>query len=999
MSHSLLVTAFGLIFGFPVAGPASGETPDFDLEIAPLLATHCLECHRGDNTKGKLDLSTRAGALKGGKSGPALVAKLPETSLLLERVTADEMPPKQPLGAKEKDLLKAWVKAGAPWGPTPDRPIDPFRYTTSGRAGYDWWSLKPVQAHGVPKDWNGNPVDFFIRKKLAEAGLKPNPEADRRILLRRLSLDLTGLAPTANDYKTFLNDTAPQAYERQVDRLLASPHYGERWARHWLDVARYGETDGFERNPKRPNAWPYRDWVIRALNEDMPFDRFARLQLAGDALEPDNPDAVKATGFLVGGVYNTVLGNDQMRRANRQDELEDLIGTVGQSFLGLTVNCARCHDHKFDPIGTDDYYRMAASLAGVNHGERKLPDPGLVNRIARLEEAKQKTDGELENLEGPVRQALLQERRKGPDGPAAPRPMISWDFSKGLKDTENGLVLKPEGPVRQTPDGVRLADNGYLKSEPIRTTLREKTLETWVLVDPGTQQGGAPVSLFKPGDATFDAIVYAELEKNRWMAGSDFFRRTRSFQSPDTNSPALDRWVHVAITYHADGKITGYRDGMPYGTAYQSAGLFPFEAGQSQILVGCRLEPAGGNKMFTGTVGRVRIYDRALSADEVKRSFDQGDTWPSRQEVIARLSPPQKTEHAALTAKLDQLNQDLVKARAVQGARVYAVVGGNPEVTRVLARGDYTKPGKVVGPGGVRSAGLPAGEFGLKPDASDRERRIRLAEWISSRDNPLFARVAVNRLWLHHFGAGLVETPSDFGFNGGNPSHPELLDWLATEFLRQNHSLKAMHKLMVTSATYRQSSAPVAESLAKDADNRLLWRMRKRRLEGEILRDLMLQAAGTLNLEIGGPGFSDYRVIDTGNGTTYYEPFDSDAPELQRRSIYRFTPRGGETSMLDLFDCPDCATASPKRSSTTTPLQALSLWNGAMALRLAGNLARLIEKQHAGIPNQIDAAYQMTLGRPPTELERQKAGELAKKHGLRAVCRVLFNSNEFLTVE
>lgn len=999
MSHSLLLTAFGFLIGFPVSGPASGENPDFDREIAPLLATHCLECHRGENTKGKLDLSTRAGALKGGKSGPALVAKLPETSLLLERVTADEMPPKQPLGAKEKDLLKAWVKAGAPWGATPDKPIDPFRYTTSGRAGYDWWSLKPVQAHGVPKDWNGNPVDFFIRKKLAEAGLKPNPEADRRILLRRLSLDLTGLAPTANDYKTFLNDTAPQAYERQVDRLLASPHYGERWARHWLDVARYGETDGFERNPKRPNAWPYRDWVIRALNEDMPFDRFARLQLAGDALEPDNPDAVKATGFLVGGVYNTVLGNDQMRRANRQDELEDLIGTVGQSFLGLTVNCARCHDHKFDPIGTDDYYRMAASLAGVNHGERNLPDPGLVNRIAKLEEAKQKTDRELENLEGPVRQALLQERRKGPDGPAAPRPMISWDFSKGLKDTENGLVLKTEGPVRQTPDGVRLADNGYLKSEPIRTTLREKTLETWVRVDPGTQQGGAPVSLFKPGDATFDAIVYAELEKNRWMAGSDFFRRTRSFQSPDTNSPALDRWVHVAITYHADGKITGYRDGMPYGTAYQSAGLFPFEAGQSQILVGCRLEPAGGNKMFTGTVGRVRIYDRALSADEVKRSFDQGDTWPSRQEVIARLSPPQKAEHAALTVKLDQLNQDLVKARAVQGARVYAVVGGNPEVTRVLARGDYTKPGKVVGPGGVRSAGLPAGEFGLKPDASDRERRIRLAEWISSRDNPLFARVAVNRLWLHHFGAGLVETPSDFGFNGGNPSHPELLDWLATEFLRQNHSLKAMHKLMVTSATYRQSSAPVAESLAKDADNRLLWRMRKRRLEGEILRDLMLQAAGTLNLEIGGPGFSDYRVIDTGNGTTYYEPFDSDAPELQRRSIYRFTPRGGETSMLDLFDCPDCATASPKRSSTTTPLQALSLWNGAMALRLAGNLARLIEKQHAGIPNQMDAAYQMTLGRPPTELERQKTGELAKKHGLRAVCRVLFNSNEFLTVE
>ncbi len=994
-----LFAALGILPEYPEGNPGQGKSPDFDREIAPLLATHCLDCHRSDNSKGKLDLSTQAGANRGGKSGPALVKGQPDKSLLLDRVTTNEMPPKHPLGAQEKELLKAWVLAGAPWGATPDLPIDPFRFTTTGRAGYDWWSLKPIRAHNVPPEWKGNPVDYFIRKRLTNAGLKPNPEADQRILLRRLHLDLTGLAPTPEDYKAFASDSSPEAYERQVDRLLASPHYGERWARHWLDVARYGETDGFERNPKRPNSWHYRDWVIRALNEDMPFDRFARLQLAGDVLEPDNPDAVKATGFLVGGVYNTVLGNDQMRRANRQDELEDLVGTVGQSFLGLTVNCARCHDHKFDPIGMEDYYRLAASLAGVNHGERGLPIPGLAGRISALETEIRRVESELEKLEQPARELFFKEKKQTQPKLPAPKPMLSWDFSKGLKDTETGLALKPEGLVRQTPIGVRLAENGYLKSEPIRTTLREKTLEAWVIVDPGTQQGGAPVSLFKPGDATFDAIVYAELEKKRWMAGSDFFRRTKSFQSPEAVAPAADRWVHVAITYHADGKITGYRDGAPYGMPYQSAGLFPFEAGKSQLLIGCRLEPAGGNKMFTGTVGRARVYDRALSADEVRQSFDQAGTWPSRQEVLARLTGEEKSHHATLAARLEGIGQELSKARATQGGKVYAVVAGNPEGTRILARGDYTKPGKPVGPGGVRAAGLPSGEFGLSPDAPDRDRRIRLAEWITSPNNPLFARVAVNRLWLHHFGTGLVETPSDFGFNGGNPSHPELLDWLAAEFARQHFSLKAMHRLLVTSATYRQSSTPVAEGLAKDVDNRLLWRMRKRRLEGEALRDLMLQASGTLNPEVGGPGFSDYRVIDTGNGTTYYDPFDSDAPELQRRSIYRFTPRGGETSLLDLFDCPDCATASPKRSSTTTPLQALTLWNGAMALRLAGNQARLVERQQAGASTQVETVYRMTLGRPPSETERQKAMELAEKHGLRSVCRVLFNSNEFLTVE
>ena len=335
--------------------PAAAAPPDFDKEIAPLLATRCLACHSGAKPKGDFDITRKANVT------PADVWKC---------VDAGEMPPKKPLADAEKKLLKQWIDAGAKWGTDP---IDPFRFTTATRAGYNWWALQPVKRPPIPvsrePQRSGNPIDAFIHKRLADAKLELSPPADRRTLIRRVYFDLIGLPPSPEEVEAFVNDKAADAYEKVVDRLLASPHYGERWARHWLDVVRFGERDGFERNSPRPNAWPYRDWVIRRLNADMPYDEFVRLQLAGDVLKPSDPDAVKATGFLVAGVHNTVLGNDQMRAVARQDELEDIVGAVGQTFLGLTVNCARCHDHKFDPISQTDYYRLAAALGGVGFGE------------------------------------------------------------------------------------------------------------------------------------------------------------------------------------------------------------------------------------------------------------------------------------------------------------------------------------------------------------------------------------------------------------------------------------------------------------------------------------------------------------------------------------------------------------------------------------------------------------------------------------------------------
>jgi hypothetical protein len=708
--------------GGAAQAPNDPRTADhFDKKIAPLLAARCLDCHGGSKPRGGLDLSRRKAAREGGKSGQAIVPGNAAASLLWKHVQAGKMPPKKPLAAEEKRLLKEWIDGGAAWG---SDPIDPFRFTSARRGGYDWWSLQPVVRPALPKvkqaAWARNGVDHFILAKLEEKGLAPSPEADRPTLIRRLSFNLTGLPPTPEEVTAFVQDPGPDAYECLVDRLLASPQYGERWARHWLDVARFGESNGFEHDELRRNAWPYRDWVIQALNRDLPFDQFARLQLAGDVLLPGDAEGVVATGFLVAGGYDSVGQQQQsqaMKAVVRQDELEDLVGTVGQAFLGLTVQCARCHDHKFDAVRQEEYYRLTAALGGVRHGEREVTPPG------------------------------------------------------------------------------------------------------------------------------------------------------------------------------------------------------------------------GG------------------------------------------------------------------KARRENRQRVYAVVPRPPGETHVLLRGNPARKGKAVTPGGVAALGGPPADFGLTGAAGDAERRRKLAEWVTHPKNPLFARVLVNRLWHHHFGKGLVDTPNDFGFNGGRPSHPQLLDWLTDELARQRFSLKALHRLLVRSAAYRQSSRwdPVAARV--DAGNRLLWRMSPRRLEAEAVRDAMLAVAGQLNRAMGGPGFQDFRLTVRG-GTYHYEPADRAGPESRRRSVYRTWARSGRSPLLDSLDCPDPSTATHKRSVTTTPLQALTLLNSAFALRTAERFAARIQREAGGdVGRQLERAYRLAYGRPPTGEEAAAARPVVRAHGLRIVCRALLNSNEFLYVD
>jgi Protein of unknown function (DUF1553)/Protein of unknown function (DUF1549)/Concanavalin A-like lectin/glucanases superfamily/Planctomycete cytochrome C len=1013
-----------------IATVVVANEPEFDKRVAPILAGRCLECHSGPEPKGKLDLSSEKLAKAGGESGAAIVANNLDESLLWQRIAAGEMPPKHPLPAAERALLKDWIASGAKWGTDP---IDPFRFTTTTRAGYDWWSLQPLVRPAVPKINNPiskiqNPIDAFILAKLEAAGLAPSPPADARTLVRRLYFDLIGLPPSFDE----LSGVAPtpplslsparekewesgrgeeweKKYATLVEDLLASTHYGERWARHWLDVAHFGESDGYEYDRMRPHAWRYRDWVIDALNRDLPYDEFNRLQIAGDVLQPGNHGALIATGFLVGGAHDSLLPKGEvMQKIMRQDELEDLVSLVSQTFLGLTVNCARCHDHKFDPVRQTDYYRLAAGLAGVKRGNRDIP----LTPTAELVAAHKQAVAELEAISRPAKAAVLAKRKAEiAAGPQPPEPLAQWEFNDDARDEKNNLpgMLLGNAKVEKgalTVDGRSM----HVATAPLTADLTEKTLEAWVRLSHLQQRSGGVIGVETLDGKTFDCIVYGEREAKRWIAGSNNFQRTKSIENAVDESDADSRFVHLAAVYYADGQIQLFRDGQSYGKPYASEGPVRFAAGKSRVVFGMRHSPPGGNKMLDGRIDRARLYDRALSPAEIAASAGAVDTSVSDAELLAEVAEPAKTRFTALQAEVARLSAKLEEHR---DRKAYAVTPQAAPVVHLLVRGNAQQPGEVIVPAGIAALGASEPDLGLAADAPDAERRTKLAAWIASEKNPLFARTIVNRVWQHHFGRGLVETPNDLGFSGGQPSHPELLDWLATELIERKWSLKALHKLIVTSATYRQGSGfrvqdskpsalnPEPRTLNPfllDTDNRLLWRFSPRRLEAECVRDAMLSVAGQLNPEAGGPSYFDFKpfVYKT---TQYYDPIDPIGPEFSRRSIYRFWARGGKNPLLDTFDCPDPSTTAPRRASTTTPLQALALFNNSFTLRMADHFAERLCRECSGdLAKQVQRAFELAYGRSPLATEQDESTAFAREHGLAAFCRVLLNTNGFLYV-
>lgn len=1006
-----------------ISGRADGAPPVkivFDRQIAPLLANRCLSCHNSTLKKGDLNLSKEAEARAGGENGAAISAGNPKDSLIWERIAADEMPPKQPLSRDEKETLRQWIAQGAEWGTDP---IDPFRHTTDSRAGYDWWSLQPISRPAVPAvrnaDWPRNEIDHFILEGLEKEGITPGEQADPRTLLRRLYFDLIGLPPILReeggrvkeellgieiDLMSLLRD--PAAYSAVVDRLLASPHYGERWARHWMDVIRFGESQGFERNRIRENAWRYRDWIIQAFNRGMPYDEFVRQQIAGDVLYPGDLDAMLATGFLVCGTWDQVghnEGSPEMRKAVRQDDLEDLVAAFGQSFLGLSINCARCHDHKFDPISQREYYQAAALLGGVTQEEKERQG---ISAKPSTEEHRQWTkerDSSRHKLTA-MEQSLRDKYGKTSGGSPIEGLQVLYlpEETSGKTLADRSAVGNPLDLV--TGDKVRFAsEKPAAKLIAAAKATNEFTVEVWLTAAKANQSGPARIITL--------SLDSGQRNFTLGQDGSRYDLRFRTTKTDQNGMPSLAspdgavviQKTHVAFTFDLSGDVRCYVNGKQAASRNFGGDLSNWND-SFRLALGNELS---GDRNWEGKLHFVAIYNKSLTPEQIARNFETESRdvrfGESLDKILAKASSAEQSKYANLRNELQHLDQT-EPAPPFDGI-AHVVIPKQPPVYHVLSRGDYRNPGDVVAPRGLQalSPGGLSDDFGLKPDAPEAERRAALARWVADPGNPLTPRVLVNRLWHYHFGRGIVDTPSDFGFVGGRPSHPRLLDWLAAKFVDGGWQIKEMHRLIVTSATYRQASNVRNETAsAKDAENRLLWRANSMRLEGEALRDAVLAVSRALNTKVGGASYRDMKVSGGVMGTNaeFTDPTGEFTENTCRRTIYRLWARSGNNPMLESLDCPDPSVMFPRRTETMTPVQSLSLLNSSFMENCAKMFAERVRRDAGeNIEGQIDEVYHLALGRGPQLRELELARNFLKKRPLEQLCLVLFNSNEFLFVE
>lgn len=936
----------------PEEGPAVERPDEAGIEV---VLRRCLECHDASAAEGGLDLTTRSAALRGGDSGEALDVDAPLESLLWSRVEADEMPPEEPLSQQDKQALRQWLRAGAAW---PAAPLDRFARSTTRRAGRDWWSwqqLRPVEVPDDPADtWSRNEVDRFIWQGLREKGLEPAVRAEPRTLVRRLYFDLVGLPAPLSVVEAFAREPSESAWEKLVDELLASPQYGEHWASHWLDIARFGESHGFEYNQPRMEAWRYRDWVISAINQDLPYDEFVRRQIAGDVIAGDTLAGLAPLGFLVGGPHNSVLGaSETMRQTARQEGLEEMAGTLGQAFLGLTVNCARCHDHKFDPITAEEYYRFISALAGVQHSTRTAAGE-LPVELRAEQEARAQT------LQLQLSRSYAERGSLGSSSANRMRIRIPRVANQSGQLYRLELSISPtvwaEGSqATQAADRLLVS----LRDEGDREAGR-RAFSSGSWQESGERQKFRTVSLEFAGNGSEFRELALEPEQftGRFAAAVD--------------------WVSVS----REGGNEVWRDEFAFVPESATRG---FQSG-TKLGLFCRAVLAGWSVEGLNSAHVVE-FQPGQFAVQIFSGYPDSE------------SSPETAEEKAWATELNEIQNSL------RGPELFTAGSVQPGPMRIMHRGDVRQAGREVEPGGLRLiAGLNE-DWQLDSRASDPERRARLAEWITAGGNGLFHRVVVNRIWHHHFGCGLLEKTSDFGFNGGQPSHPDLLEWLAVWFRDHGYSLKALHRLIVLSQTWRQSSRssdyPLADqALGIDRNNRLLWRQNPRRLTAEALRDGMLQLAGVLKLGAGGEGYQDF-VIERIGDAHYYRHRGELEPDCWRRSIYRFRVRGDRSPLLESFDCPDPSATAPSRNITTTPTQALALWNNELVLEMSVRLAERVRAEAASAEPEIwiESIWQRVLQREPTADEQAMASELVRQHGLETLARVLFNANEFLFVD
>ncbi|HSZ57642.1 MAG TPA: PSD1 and planctomycete cytochrome C domain-containing protein [Tepidisphaeraceae bacterium] len=966
---------------------SSGADLSFSRDVRPILAENCFKCHGHDDQqrKAKLRLDLPDSETVPAKSGAiAIVPGNPEQSELVKRITAsspdDRMPPassNKHLTPQQIETLKLWVAEGA-------------KYEKH-------WAFVPPQRPVLPevKDvgWCRTPIDRFILARLESERLKPSPKADKITLLRRLYLDLLGLPPTIDQVDAFLKDDSPDAYDRQVEKLLASPHYGERWGRHWLDAARYADSDGFEKDKQRFNFF-YRDWVIGAFNRDLPYDQFIIEQIAGDQLPRRTQDQVVATGFLRNAMLNEEGGIDPEQF--RMDAMIDRMDCIGKSILGLTIQCAQCHTHKFDPLTQKEYYRLFAFLNNDNEAQPVVYTPEEQMKAADLLRQMRETEGSLKHTSPDWEDRMTQwELEVSHDQPR-------WTVLHGLEHLGENAQRYLE-----YPDGSLLA-GGYAptkftESFRVKTNLRGITaFRLELLTDQNLPCGGPGRSIWGTcalSEFSVDAVSASDPKKKIKVvfsdASSDIDQPTRDLE-PIFDDKTKNKRMTGPVKFAIDGNAsTAWGiDAGPGRRNHDRKAVFvcktPLDFDGDVILTIHLAQNHGGwnsDDNQNNNLGRFRVSVTNAQGDIV------ADPLPARVRKILDIPRVQRCDQQVeevfsywrTTIPEWRRANDRIEAlwqQWPQGQSTLALATrSNPRETHVLSRGDWLKPSDVV------SAGVPA-FLNQLPETHDAS-RLTLARWLVDRNAPTTARVYVNRIWEHYFGAGIVSTPEDFGYQGDPPSHRELLDWLAVEFMEPSiraglesaggavpWSIKHVHRLIVTSSAYRQSSRVTPELLEMDPYNRLLARGPRFRVEGEIIRDIALASSGLLNPEMGGRSIMPPAPAFLFLPPASYGPFpwhDETGPEKYRRGVYVFRRRSTPYPMLQTFDVPSGESSCVRRARSNSPLQALVTLNEPMFVECAQALAKkTIENGGATDPDRIAYAFRTVLARPPTDAESKE---------------------------
>jgi mono/diheme cytochrome c family protein len=1000
----------------PKLPPPASRKVDFANDIQPLLAKTCYECHGPEKQKGGLRLDLKDAALKGGDTGPVLVTGKSADSLLIQVVTGAKediarMPKKRdPLSDEQIGTLRAWIDQGADW---PETAITKRK---------DWkkhWAFTAPTRPNVPNvknaQWVHNPIDAFIAERLDKEKLQPSPEADKVTLLRRLSLDLLGLPPTIEEVDAFVADKSPDAYDKQVERLLASPHYGERWGRQWLDAARYADSDGFEKDKLR-YVWFYRDWVINALNKDIPYDEFVIEQLAGDELPNATQDQIVATGFLRNSMINEEGGVDPEQF--RMDAMFDRMDCIGKSILGLTIQCAQCHDHKYDPLKQEEYYKMFAFINNDNEGQQVVYTTEEQIKVNNL-------TWQMRKIEASLREATPDWKQR----------LTKWEES--VKDNQPGwIVLRPTVEDISTggqrylpqPDGSFLAQ-GYAPTKHtvklwVTNELQDITaFRLELLTDPNLPCNG-------PGRSFKGTCALTEFKVEAMDAGHPtnkvsvkFAKATADYEQTETplEPNFYDKTDKKRVTGPAKFAIDGKEDtawGIDIGpgrrnqerkAVFQCATNVGFSGG-TILAISLEQNHGGWNSddLMNNNLGRFRISvltnTPEVSADPVpKRARELLET------QISRLSVSQfETLFGYWRTTVPEFKEANKKIEALwkewpNGATALTLVARDESrETHILKRGDWLKPQNSV------VAGVPEFLHPLNADTSDSGllidglknppgSRLAFARWLVSKRSPTTARAVVNRMWQTYFGIGIVTTPEDFGMQSEPPSHPELLDWLACELMEPTikaggplakseenaWSLKHIHRLIVTSGTYRQSSKVTPELYTRDPYNRLLARGPRLRVEGEIVRDIALSASGLLNPKIGGPAIFSPAPDFLFQPPASYAPFpwkEETGPDRYRRAVYTFRRRSTPYPVLQVFDAPNGDFSCVRRMRSNTPLQALASLNEMVFVECAQALAKnTLENGGTTDDERITYAFRRALSRSPDADEKKELVSLLEK--------------------